>query len=80
MLQAVPTLAFGDYACAASFLQLLKRERIRRRTCPGRDAAPQDAFEYVALFYNPKRRQTFNGMLSPVDFEIRQQNRNEAGA
>jgi len=29
--------------------------------------------EYIELFYNPKRRYTNNGTLSPVDFEIRQQ-------
>jgi len=25
-------------------------------------------FEYIELFYNPKRKHTNNGMLSPVDF------------
>ena len=44
-----------------------------------RDAARQDVFEYIELFYNPKRKHTNNGMLSPVDFEIRQQKINEAG-
>ncbi|VVT18497.1 transposase (fragment) [Roseovarius sp. EC-SD190] len=31
------------------------------------------------MFYNPKRKHTNNGMLSPVDFETRQQKLNEAG-
>jgi putative transposase len=66
-------------AVAESFFQLLKRERIRRRTYPTREAARQDVFEYIELFYNPKRKHTNNGMLSPVDFEIRQQKMNEAG-
>jgi transposase len=57
----------------------LKRERIRRRTYPTRDAARQNVFEYIELFYNPKRKHTNNGMLSPVDFEIRQQKLTEAG-
>ena len=57
-----------DNAVAESVLQLLKRERIRRRTYPTRDAARQDMFEYIELFYNPKRKHTNNGMLSPVDF------------
>ncbi len=35
--------------------------------------------EYIELFYSPKRKHTNNGMLSPVDFEIRQQKLNEAG-
>jgi len=68
-----------DNAVAESFFQLLKRERVRRRTYPTRDAARQDVFEYIEMFYNPKRKHTNNGMLSPVDFEIRQRKMNEAG-
>ena len=68
-----------DNAVAESFFQLLKRERIRRRTYQTREAARQDVFEYIEMFYNPKRKHTNNGMLSPVDFEIRQQKLNEAG-
>ncbi len=68
-----------DNAVAESFFQLLKRERIRRRTYPTREAARQDVFEYIELFCNPKRRHTNNGMLSPVDFEIRQQKLKQAG-
>ena len=51
----------------------------RRRTYLTRDATRQDVFEYIEMFYNPKRKRTNNGMLSPVDFEIRQQKLNEAG-
>ena len=29
-------------------------------------------FEYIELFYNPKRNHTTNGMLSPVEYEGRQ--------
>ena len=68
-----------DNAVAESFFQLLKRERIRRRTYMTREDARQDVFEYIEMFYNPKRKHTNNGMLSPVDFEIRQQKMNEAG-
>ncbi len=68
-----------DNAVAESFFQLLKRERIRRRTYPTREAARQDVFDYIEMFYNPKRKHTNNGMLSPVDFETRQQKLNEAG-
>ena len=68
-----------DNAVAESFFQLLKRERIRRSTYPTRDAARRDVFEYIELFYNPKRKHANNGMLSPVDFEIRQQKLSEAG-
>jgi len=68
-----------DNAVAESFFQLLKRERIKRRTYLTRDAARQDVFEYIEMFYNPKRKHSNNGMLSPVDFETRQQKLNEAG-
>ena len=68
-----------DNAVAESFFQLLKRERIRRRTYPTREAARQDVFHYIEMFYNPKRKHTNNGLLSPVDFETRQQKLNMAG-
>ena len=68
-----------DNAVAESFFQLLKRERIRRRIYLTREAARQDVFDYIEMFYNPKRKHTNNGMLSPVDFEVRQQKLNEAG-
>lgn len=68
-----------DNAVAESFFQLLKRERIKRRTYPTRNEARQDVFEYIEMFYNPKRKHTNNGMLSPVDFENRQLKLNEAG-
>jgi putative transposase len=61
-----------DNAVAESFFQLLKRERIRRKTYATREAARQDVFEYIEMFYNPKRKHTNNGMLSPIDFENRQ--------
>jgi putative transposase len=66
-------------AVAESFFQLLKRERIRRQTYATREAARQDVFEYIEMFYKPQRKHTNNGMLSPVDFEIRQQKLNQAG-
>ncbi len=68
-----------DNAVAESFFQLLKRERVRRRTYPTRDDARRDVFEYIELFYNPKRKHTNNGMLSPVEYEMAQKKTNEAG-
>ena len=68
-----------DNAVAESFFQLLKRERIKRKTYSTREAARQDVFEYIELFYNPKRKHTNNGMLSPVDFEVRQLQLKQAG-
>lgn len=68
-----------DNAVAESFFNLLKRERIRRRTYKTREQARQDIFDYIEMFYNPKRKHARNDMLSPVDFENRQQNVNQEG-
>lgn len=68
-----------DNAVAESFFQLLKRERTRRRPYRTRNDARRDVFAYIELFYDPKRKHTNNRILSPVDFEIRQQKRNKAG-
>ena len=65
-----------DNVVAESFFQLLKRERIRRRTYLTRDAARQDVFDYIEMFYNPTRKHINNSMLSPVDYEIKQQRMN----
>lgn len=61
-----------DNAVAESFFNLLKRERIRRKVYKSRDEARQDIFDYIEMFYNPKRKHSTNGMLSPVEFERRQ--------
>jgi putative transposase len=42
-------------------------------------SARRDVFDYIELFYNPKRKHTNNGMLSPVDFEERQLKLEKAG-
>ncbi|MFK3781670.1 IS3 family transposase [Agrobacterium sp. NPDC089420] len=58
-----------DNAVAESFFNLLKRERICRKVYRSRDEARQDVFDYIEMFYNPKRKHVRNGMLSPVEFE-----------
>ena len=63
-----------DNAMAENFFNLLKRERIRRRTYKTREAARRDIFDYIEIFYNSKRKHARNRMLSPVDFENRQRN------
>lgn len=60
-----------DNAVAESFFQLLKRERIRRKIYGTRQEARSDVFDYIEMFYNPKRRHGFNNQLSPVEFEKR---------
>ena len=60
-----------DNAVAESFFQLLKRERIKRKTYPTRDTARQDIFDYIEMFYNSVRQHGYNGNLSPIEFERR---------
>jgi putative transposase len=55
-----------------SFFHLLKSERVRRKTCATPEEARQDIFNYIKLFYNPKRKHGKNGMLSPIDYEREQ--------
>ena len=57
-------------AVAESFFASLKTERIRRKTYKTRQEARSEVFDYIELFYNPKRRHAKNGMLSPIDFEM----------
>jgi len=45
-----------DNAVAESFFQLLKRGRIRRQIYSTRDEARTDVFNYIEMFYSPRRR------------------------
>ena len=60
-----------DNAVAESFFQLLKRERIRRKTYSTRQEARSDVFSYIEMFYNPIRRHSSADGLSPIEFERR---------
>lgn len=60
-----------DNAVAESFFQLLKRERIKRRIYATHANARADVFDYIEMFYNPKRRHSSNGDLSPLEYERR---------
>jgi len=67
-----------DNAVAENFFNLLKRERIRRKTYKTRADARQDVFSCIEMFYNPKRKHARNGMLSPVEFERQQKQQPKA--
>jgi transposase InsO family protein len=34
-----------------------------------RDEARQDIFDYIEMFYNPKRRHSFSNDMSPAEYE-----------
>lgn len=52
-----------------SFFSSLKTVRIDRKTYRTRDEARTDVFDYIERFYNPKRRHSTIGYLSPMEFE-----------
>src|SRR5512143_1175809 len=58
-----------DNAVAESFFATLKVEGLQPTVFPTRAAARQGIFEYMEGFYNPRRRHSSLGYLSPVDYE-----------
>ena len=67
-----------DNAMADSFFQLLKRERIRRRTCLDREEARRDVFDCIEMFYKPKRRHSYANGLAQAEFGKQYFNRLES--
>lgn len=58
-----------DNAVAESFFSNLKKEKIRRTKFKTREEARQAMFQYIEMFYNPKRRHTANNRQSPAEFD-----------
>ena len=58
-----------DNAAMESFFSSLKTERTARTTYRSRDQAKADVFDYIERFYNPRRRHSTLGYLSPMEFE-----------
>ncbi len=58
-----------DNAAMESFFSSLKTERLGRRPYATRDEARADVFDYIERFYNPRRRHSVLGYISPVQFE-----------
>lgn len=61
-----------DNAATESFFSSLKTERTARKTYRTRDAARADVFDYVERWYNPRRRHSTLGYLSPIAFEAQE--------
>ena len=62
-----------DNAAMESFFSSLKIERTARKTYRTRDEAKADVFDYIERFYNPKRRHSTLGYLSPMEFKMNAQ-------
>lgn len=58
-----------DNAAIESFFSTLKRERLNRRQYASRDEARAEVFDYIERFYNPRRRHSTLGLVSPDAFE-----------
>lgn len=58
-----------DNAVAESFFASLQCELLDRHHWPTRAGLAQAMFHYVEAFYNPTRRHSTLGYLSPVDYE-----------
>jgi transposase InsO family protein len=57
------------YDVAESFFATIKKELVHRRTWPTRRELTSEVFEYIEAFYNPTRRHSTLGYLSPAQFE-----------
>jgi putative transposase len=60
-----------DNAAMESFFASLKTERVARTVYRKREEAKADVFDYIERFYNPKRRHSTLGYVSPMQFEQR---------
>ena len=58
-----------DNAVAESFFSSLKKEWVRRRIYRSLEEARADLFNYIAMFYNVRRRHSHLGNVSPEAFE-----------
>jgi putative transposase len=52
-----------------SFFSSLKAERTARKMYRTRNDAKANMFNYIACFYNTKRRHSTIGYVSPMEFE-----------
>ena len=58
-----------DNALAESFVSTLKRELLHRHSWPSKEGVRTGIFEYIECFYNPRRRHSSLGQMSPIEYE-----------
>jgi putative transposase len=63
-----------DNAACESCISTLKREWIKRHRYTSRDQARLSIFQYIETFYNPRRRHSSIGGISPDEYERRHRN------
>jgi putative transposase len=62
-----------DNSAMESFFSSLKTERTARTVYRSREQARADVFDYIERFYNPTRRHSTLGYVSPIEFEKAQE-------
>tara|TARA_R100001440_G_scaffold10656_7_gene19453 strand:- start:25123 stop:25563 length:441 start_codon:yes stop_codon:yes gene_type:complete len=58
-----------DNAVAESFFATFKKRVIRKKIYPSRNEAKTEIFNFIEMFYNPKKRHSHTGGVSPANFE-----------
>ena len=58
-----------DNSAMESFFSSLKTEHTARKVYRSREQARSDVFDYIERFYNPTRRHSTLGYVSPIEFE-----------
>ncbi|GAN63734.1 hypothetical protein AA0313_1849 [Acetobacter indonesiensis NRIC 0313] len=60
-----------DNTVVETFFKSLKAEMLWRQSCPIRRQATATLFLYINGFYNPRRRHSYLGNISPLAFEAK---------
>jgi transposase InsO family protein len=60
-----------DNAVAESFFGTLKTELVDHEDYRSKDEAKKSLFEYIEVFYNRRRRHSYLGYISPVEYEAK---------
>jgi len=58
-----------DNAVAESFFATLKKRIIKKKIYSTRDEAKTEIFNFIEMFYNPKKRHSHTGGISPAKYE-----------
>ena len=58
-----------DNAVAESFFATFKKRVTKRKTYSTRDEAKTEIFNFIEMFYNPIKRHTHTGGISPAKYE-----------
>jgi len=60
---------YHDNAVAKSFFATIKKRIVKRKIYSTREDAKAEIFNFIEMFYNPKKRHSHTGGVSPAKFE-----------